>query len=86
MEQKRDMKRHKIIMKVSEAIERLSKITGSKFAEELSVFPPNFWLVEGDHPDENGKPEFFIVEDTPENNKALSGHTPVDLTDYGVEV
>ena len=79
------MKRHKIIMKVSEAMDRLAKIENSQFREELSTYPPNYWLVEGDDPNEEGKPQFFILDDCPENNRVLSGHTPIDLN-YGIEI
>ena len=85
MEYLKYMKRHKIIMKISEAVERLSKIKDSQLRKELNKFPVNYWLVEGDIPKKNGQPQFFIIEDTPENNAALSGHTPIDLN-YGTIV
>jgi hypothetical protein len=79
------MKRHKIIMKISEAIERLGKIEGSNLRKELKRFPANYWLIEGDIPKKDGQPQFYIIEDTPENNAAILGHTPIDLN-YGTIV
>ena len=78
-------RRHKIIMKISEALERLASVENSNFRKELSIYPPNYWLVEGDELNERGKPQFFIFEDTPENNRVLSGHTPIDLN-YGISL
>ena len=82
----KNMKRHKIIMKISEAIERLEHIKNSNFRKELYKYPSNYWLVEGDVPKKDGSPQFFIVENNEENNRSLAGHTPIDLQEYGVEV
>jgi hypothetical protein len=77
-------KRHKIIMKIGEALKKMKKdkLPKSPFQEELKKYPSNYWLVEGDEPNEKGKPQFFIVEDNPRNNELLSGHTPIDLNEY----
>jgi hypothetical protein len=80
--------RHKIIIKIGEALKKMKKdkLPESPFQKELKKYPLNYWLVEGDMPNKDGSPQMFIIEDTQENSRMLSGHSPVDLNDYGIEV
>jgi len=75
MKKKKELlkKRHKIIMTIEEARNRLATIKNSNLRKELEIYPPDYWLVEGDEPKKNGQPQFFIMENCPENNIALSG-------------
>jgi len=66
-------------MKISKALEALDPITSKDLIEELKTYPSNYWLVEGDIPNEDRTPHLFILEDNEENNKLLLLHTPIDL-------
>jgi hypothetical protein len=69
-------------MRISEAIAILEKLgSNSDFFNEIKKHNPNHWLVQCDIPDEDGKPKFFILEDTEENNRILAQHRVIDLNE-----
>lgn len=71
---------HRVIMRVSEAITILEKLnSNSDFFNEIKNHDPNKWLVQVDIPDEEGKPKFFVLDDTEENSRMLMQHRTVDL-------
>jgi len=81
-EEYENMVKHRIIMKLEEAL-MIMKDSGddkTEFYKELFNHPDkNDWLVEVDVKDKPGERKFYIVKNCPENNKLLLQHQVVNL-------
>lgn len=73
--------RKKVCLTIEEAINILEKMKSkSTFLKEIKLHKnKKDWVIEGDEPDEDGQPKFYIIENNEENNRALFQHKPIDL-------